>query len=115
MTALARIGGMLGWGKSVAASTMGLLRPAVPGTQRDLVKIRLQRFGMKHVPFYRIVAANVRSPRDGKCLEYLGTYNPIANGFGEKLITLNIKVRFRHILPCQWVAQPDFSCLCPAD
>ena len=68
------------------------LKATVPGTQRDLVRIRLQRFGQKHLPFYRIVAADVRSPRDGKCLEYLGTYNPIANTHGEKLITLNVQV-----------------------
>ncbi len=70
----------------------GLLKAAVPSTQRDLVRLRLQRFGGKHIPYYRIVAADVRSPRDGKCLEYLGTYNPIANRYGEKLITLNIQV-----------------------
>mmetsp|Transcript_85 Transcript_85/g.143 ORF Transcript_85/g.143 Transcript_85/m.143 type:complete len:128 (-) Transcript_85:126-509(-) len=41
------------------------------------VRIRLQRFGRRHLPFYRIVAANVRSKRDGKFLEILGTYNPL--------------------------------------
>ncbi len=70
----------------------GMLKATVPSTQRDLVRLRLQRFGGKHIPYYRIVAADVRSPRDGKCLEYLGTYNPIANRHGEKLITLNIQV-----------------------
>ena len=70
----------------------GSLKATVPGTQRDLVRIRLQRFGQKHLPYYRIVAADVRSPRDGKCLEYLGTYNPIANQQGEKLVTLNMQV-----------------------
>lgn len=40
------------------------------------VKIRLTRMGSKKRPFYRIVAADARSPRDGRFLERLGTYNP---------------------------------------
>ena len=43
------------------------------------VKIRLQRHGKKGKPFYWIVAADVRSKRDGKFLEKLGTYNPNTN------------------------------------
>ncbi|MBR3617209.1 MAG: 30S ribosomal protein S16 [Acholeplasmatales bacterium] len=41
-----------------------------------MVKIRLQRFGAHKAPKYRIVAADSRSPRDGKFLEVLGTYIP---------------------------------------
>jgi small subunit ribosomal protein S16 len=41
------------------------------------VKIRLQRFGAKKKPYYRIVAADARSPRDGRFLEQVGTYNPM--------------------------------------
>lgn len=41
------------------------------------VKLRLKRMGAKKQPFYRIVAADSRSPRDGKFIEILGTYNPI--------------------------------------
>ncbi len=41
------------------------------------VKIRLARHGAKKRPFYRIVAADSESPRDGKFLETLGTYNPL--------------------------------------
>ena len=44
-----------------------------------MVKIRLQRYGAKKAPFYRIVAADSRSPRDGKFLEIVGTYNPLTN------------------------------------
>ena len=44
-----------------------------------MVKIRLQRFGAAKKPYYRIVAADSRSPRDGKFLEVVGTYNPITN------------------------------------
>lgn len=43
-----------------------------------MVKIRLQRFGAHKAPKYRIVAADSRSPRDGKFLEVLGTYQPTA-------------------------------------
>jgi len=43
------------------------------------VKIRLQRHGKKGKPFYWIVAADARAPRDGKYLEKLGTYNPNVN------------------------------------
>lgn len=41
-----------------------------------MVKIRLMRMGSKKRPFYRIVAADSRSPRDGKFLEILGHYDP---------------------------------------
>ncbi len=43
------------------------------------VKIRLARYGAKKRPFYRIVAADSQYPRDGRFLENLGTYNPMAN------------------------------------
>ncbi len=41
------------------------------------VKIRLARHGSKKRPFYRIVVADVESPRDGKYLEAVGSYNPL--------------------------------------
>jgi small subunit ribosomal protein S16 len=41
------------------------------------VRIRLTRKGTKKKPFYRIVAADIESPRDGRFLELLGTYNPM--------------------------------------
>ncbi len=40
------------------------------------VKMRLRRMGRKKSPFYRIVVADSRSPRDGKCIEEIGTYDP---------------------------------------
>ena len=43
------------------------------------VKLRLKRMGAKQRPFYRIVAADSRFPRDGRFIETVGTYNPIAN------------------------------------
>ena len=41
------------------------------------VKIRLKRMGAKKAPFYRVVVADSRSPRDGKFIENIGTYNPL--------------------------------------
>lgn len=41
------------------------------------VKLRLKRMGAKKKPFYRVVAADSRSPRDGKFIETVGTYNPL--------------------------------------
>ena len=43
------------------------------------VKIRLRRMGQKKAPFYRIVVADSRSPRDGRFIEQLGHYNPMTN------------------------------------
>ena len=42
-----------------------------------MVKIRLRRMGAKKAPFYRIVVADSRSPRDGRSIEEIGTYNPL--------------------------------------
>lgn len=41
------------------------------------VKLRLKRMGSKQKPFYRVVAADSKSPRDGRFIETVGTYNPI--------------------------------------
>ena len=42
-----------------------------------MVKIRLQRFGAKKAPFYHVVVADSKSPRDGKMIEQIGTYDPM--------------------------------------
>ena len=42
------------------------------------VKIRLRRMGAKKAPFYRIVVADSRYPRDGRFIEEIGTYHPVA-------------------------------------
>ena len=42
-----------------------------------MVKIRLRRMGAKKSPYYRIVVAASRFPRDGRCIEEIGTYNPL--------------------------------------
>lgn len=44
-----------------------------------MVKIRLKRVGAKKAPFYHIVVADSRSPRDGKIIEQIGTYDPMTN------------------------------------
>ncbi len=43
------------------------------------VKIRLKRMGQKKAPFYRIIVADSRSPRDGRFIEEIGTYDPTQN------------------------------------
>ncbi len=44
-----------------------------------MVKIRLRRMGMKKAPFYRVVVADSRYPRDGRFIEEIGYYNPTTN------------------------------------
>ena len=44
-----------------------------------MVKIRLRRMGAKKAPFYRIVVADSRYPRDGRFIEEIGFYNPVVN------------------------------------
>ena len=51
-----------------------------------MVKLRLKRMGKKGAPFYRIVAADSRSPRDGRFIEQIGTYNPTKS---EEKVTLD--------------------------
>lgn len=50
------------------------------------VKLRLKRMGSKQKPFYRIVAADARSPRDGRFIETVGTYDPIK---GKDVVTID--------------------------
>ena len=59
------------------------------------LKIRLTRQGAKKRPFYRIVVADVRSPRDGRYLEILGAYNPMLSKDDENRITLK-EDRIKH-------------------
>ena len=53
--------------------------------------MRLKRMGVKKKPFYRIVVADSRSPRDGKFIEEVGTYNPIADPAEVKIDTEKAK------------------------
>ncbi|CAA7624590.1 30S ribosomal protein S16 [Magnetospirillum sp. UT-4] len=61
------------------------------------VKIRLARGGAKKAPFYRIVVADARSPRDGRFIEKLGIYNPLLPTDHAERITLNAE-RIKHWL-----------------
>ena len=45
-----------------------------------MVKIRLRRMGAKKAPYYRIVVADSRNPRDGRFIEEIGLYDPMADG-----------------------------------
>ncbi|MEM9734908.1 MAG: 30S ribosomal protein S16 [Pseudomonadota bacterium] len=60
-------------------------------------KIRLARGGSKKRPFYRIVAADARAPRDGRFIEKLGTYNPLLPKDSAERVTLN-EDRIKHWL-----------------
>lgn len=53
------------------------------------IALRLSRGGSKKRPYYRIVAADQRAPRDGKYLEQIGTYNPLLAKDDEKRVSLN--------------------------
>jgi small subunit ribosomal protein S16 len=53
------------------------------------LKIRMARGGAKKRPFYRIVVADIRSPRDGRFIERLGTYNPLLPKTSDERVKLN--------------------------
>ena len=67
------------------------------------VKIRLRRMGQKKAPFYRIVVADSRSPRDGRFIEEIGTYDPtkdpsefkVDEELAKKFIELEESINFR--------------------
>ena len=63
------------------------------------VALRLSRGGSKKRPFFRIVAADIRAPRDGRYLERLGTYNPMKEKSDPERVTLN-KERIKY-----WLSQ----------
>jgi small subunit ribosomal protein S16 len=46
-----------------------------------MVRIRLRRTGLRHQPSYRLVVADIESPRDGRFLEIVGSYNPVTDPF----------------------------------
>ncbi|HEX9465124.1 MAG TPA: 30S ribosomal protein S16 [Alphaproteobacteria bacterium] len=60
-------------------------------------KIRMSRAGAKNRPFFRIVVADSRSPRDGRFLEKLGTYDPLLPKENPKRVVLNVE-RIKHWL-----------------
>ena len=56
-----------------------------------MVKIRLRRMGAKKAPYYRIVVADSRAPRDGRFIEEIGTYNPSAESDKLKVDTERVQ------------------------
>lgn len=57
------------------------------------VRIRLKRMGTKKRPYYRIVVADIRSPRDGRFIENVGTYNPLI-GEDEKVTLVEDRIQY---------------------
>ena len=55
-----------------------------------VVRMRLMRLGRTHLPFYRIVVADSKAPRDGKHVEKLGHYNPLPDADGNKQLQLRM-------------------------
>ena len=72
------------------------------------VKIRLKRMGAKKAPFYRVIVADSRSPRDGRFIDTIGTYNPLTTPAEIKLneeSAINIPVDVKHwhgAAPDEW-------------
>jgi len=61
-----------------------------------VVRLRLKRYGRRHLPFYRINVMDIRTPRDGRSIEEVGTYNPV-EADPAKQITVNAD-RIKHWL-----------------
>jgi len=59
-----------------------------------VVKIRMKRLGRRHRPFYRISAMDTRNPRDGRVLEELGHYDPIAPDPAQQIVLNEDRVRY---------------------
>jgi small subunit ribosomal protein S16 len=70
------------------------------------VTIRLTRAGAKKVPFYRVVAADRRSPRDGRFIEQLGVYDPLRNPVEFRINQERLAYWLKHgALPSETVSQ----------
>lgn len=63
-----------------------------------MVVIRLSRGGAKKRPFYHIVVSDKRSPRDGRCVERIGYFNPIATG-------KDVQLELKHERALYWLSQ----------
>lgn len=59
-----------------------------------MVKIRLKRFGRRHLPFWRINAVDIRSPRDGKVIEELGYYDPVIKDKAKQVFVNKVRVEY---------------------
>lgn len=81
---------------TTSLSAAPVLRKAYHGGH---LTIRLALSGCTNRPFYRIVAAHNKCPRDGRFVEQLGSYDPLPNSHGEKIVALNLE-RIRHWIGC---------------
>lgn len=70
------------------------------------MRIRLSRFGCKNRPFYRVMAADSRSPRDGKHLEVLGYYNPLPGSLSLYMSTFELVIQFLLFFLFPWKMVP---------
>ncbi|XP_060498431.2 small ribosomal subunit protein bS16m isoform X1 [Panthera onca] len=89
------------WSSSVSELPGGARRPTVlcKAYHGGHLTIRLALSGCTNRPFYRIVAAHNKCPRDGRFVEQLGSYDPLPNSHGEKIVALNLD-RIRHWIGC---------------
>ena len=76
------------------------------------VKLRLKRMGSKQKPFYRIVAADSRSPRDGRFIEEVGYYNPITEPAEAFILFLKISKQVSSLVIS--LLTEDAECISPA-
>ena len=83
-------------GKSLYNCRLTLPSRQLGNTETTMVKIRLTRGGAKKRPFYHIIVTDSRSARDGRNIERVGFYNPVASG-QEKRVELNVE-RVQHWL-----------------
>jgi len=74
-----------------------------------MLKIRLLRMGKKKRPFYRVVVADARSPRDGKYLDIVGTYNPLVDPAEVKIDKEKLDKWVEPLLPCHRVNSGLYS------
>ena len=70
------------------------------------VRIRLKRVGAKKRPFYRIVVADSRSPRDGRFIDEIGVYNPTTDPITLKIDDEKAQAWRRKVLPSDTVKSP---------
>lgn len=65
--------------------------------QKNILRIRMSRFGRRHDKHYRITVANSMSPRDGRFIEHIGSYSPFPNAEKEKFVLIDFE-RAKHWL-----------------
>jgi len=58
------------------------------------VRLRLKRVGRRHRPSYRVAAVDSRSPRDGRVIEELGSYNPLASAPNQQVVLVRDRIEY---------------------